>query len=770
MSSNSSQSSICPCGQFIHPSIIFNVAGLNQIAYRVGDYTTFREALLRALPGETSLTNTVNGQVVQIWRPGAKGDLAAQMMEWWAYLADILTFYNERTANQAYLRTASPPETVNRLVRLLGYRPRPGIGATGVLAALMNVTASFKLPQGFQIQSKAGPGQQPQIFELNEAMPITQPDSIPVDPPRIPGITIESGIVTVLLNGAISGIKTGDQLLILENGWAGSNADYAVGSVQGVTPGKDPRGNAYTQITLGQVTQGSDFAALGSPLSATKYRLLSSNQSTSLYQYSYPAYWISAFAVTNVPSSPGPPLTPDGTSFVDLQSVVRQIKSGDPLLFVDPTPGSTTGPQLVSVNGVTELIYYANNPYDPNTPPASTNGNPPPGIAILHTQVSFTPGLVSQFSTQTAVIRYAWQDLGQLIDQMATSLTLPPSPKAGSTQLGLSAAAGASFPTAVELENAFLEDSSGNGTEVAVAAGPDPAQDVILTIPPSGSPPVQQPASLTPPLRLLFNLLTVSRGQTVAGEVLGAGNAAVDGQDFTLQNSPVTYFQDTSGAARSGNGFSSTVQVWVNGIEWKEVPFLYGQSANAQVFITKEDEQGQTHVVFGAARPPTGATIVANYRYGSGADAPAAGTLTNILQPQPGLQAIRNPVAAGGGSDPDPPDKVRQLAPRSVLTFGRAISVDDFEAIALGAPGVTRVKAEVAFDPLAQRPRITVWVGDDSAAVTNAQVAISAAADPNRLPRVAQATQLGIMLSAQLVIDPSYKPAGVRKRRSNRPC
>ena len=59
------------------------------------------------------------------------------MVEWWAYLADILTFYNERIANEAYLGTAQLPESVNHLVQLLGYRPQPALGRKGQLAALL---------------------------------------------------------------------------------------------------------------------------------------------------------------------------------------------------------------------------------------------------------------------------------------------------------------------------------------------------------------------------------------------------------------------------------------------------------------------------------------------------------------------------------------------------------------------------------------------------------------------------------------------------------
>src|SRR6516162_4222085 len=98
MSCGTNTSAICPCGTVVHPIVIFNPPGLDAIAYRAGDYTAFRHALLQALNGERELTQPIDDRVQRIWRPDATGDLALQMMEWWAYLADVLTFYNERAA------------------------------------------------------------------------------------------------------------------------------------------------------------------------------------------------------------------------------------------------------------------------------------------------------------------------------------------------------------------------------------------------------------------------------------------------------------------------------------------------------------------------------------------------------------------------------------------------------------------------------------------------------------------------------------------------
>jgi hypothetical protein len=67
---------------------------------------------------------------------------------------------------------------------------------------------------------------------------------------------------------------------------------------------------------------------------------------------------------------------------------------------------------------------------------------------------------------------------------------------------------------------------------------------------------------------------------------------------------------------------------------------------------------------------------------------------------------------------------------------------------------VTRAKAAFAFDATEQRPRVKIWVGDNTAAVTAARSAIAAAADPNRPPAIELATQMVISLSLTLVLDP----------------
>ena len=648
---------ICPCGQFVFPSTITNPPGLDTIAYRLGDYTSFRHALLLPRAGETQLTRFDGNTVTQIWRPGAQGDLAVQMIEWWAYLADVLTFYNERVANQAYLRTADRPESVNRLVFLLGYRPRPGIGAIGTLAALATGPNAFTLPAGFQVQSKPGPGQQPQVFELESPVTITPPIGPPgtaaaqgtasVNPPPTSSSAPTGSIGKVVLAGTSSAVKVGDRVLILPSPPPGSASGFAVATVTAVTPEKDPLGNAITTIGLGNLTSNLNG-------DVSQFQLWRTNMSSQVWPY--PA------EDNSVIQSPSYQVLQ-----VNLVSIVRGLTIGDPIVFEFLGGSNPPPPQYGALLSSTEVVWYANpagyTPKDPSTiqsadpsvPPGNPPGTPPPtSIAIPHTEIKFgwtTSTPIDSMNTRpNYLIRYGWKLVGNLI---AVPMAKVPSSGNGngsttgangssaSSPVTLQSADDTSFPATLQ-QPVLVQDVNGNGATGVV----------------SGSTTVQLTApypSLVPPLQVLFNLLKVSRGKTVANEVLGSGNALVAGQDFVLQNAPVTYLQDP--ASISGDNYSSTVQVWVNGLEWSEMRSFYGQSPAAQVFVTYEDEQGNTHVLFGdgqnGARLPTGTNnVVATYRFGSGALLPTPGSLTVVLQPQPGLRAIVNPVALSGGSDP----------------------------------------------------------------------------------------------------------------------
>jgi hypothetical protein len=698
---------ICPCGTLVHPAVMSTPPDLSVIRYRAGDFLAFREALLRRLDGE---------QALRAWRPGANGDLGVQMLEWWAYVADVLTFYNERIANQDYLGTADLPESLHRLIRILGYRPRPGIGATGFVAAVVKRPKAITIAAGFPIQSKPAQGKQPQIFETDIAVQAAPELSIlPADPPG--DETIRS---SVLLNGTVAGIKAGEKLLLVKRGWDGAQADAVLVIVQSTAPEKDLRGNTNTRVTFTMAP------ALGGSPKASAFRLLRSGQSTGLWPY---------LANTVVVGGAHPSIA--------LASISRQIRAGDPIV-VD-VAGSA---QAVSVTSYTEAVWFTD-PLNADNPDKPKTGDTIP-IPIPHSIVGFTPALTVNAAGNIpgTVVRFDFRDVGELIATPAAQVSGP--------TVVLTAAPGAIFPASLKNKPAIVEDGNGDGVQ-AVASTDASGSTATLTGIPLTSPP------LIAPLSVLFNVLPVSRGQSVAQETLGSGDAGL-AQEFVLQKSPLTYV--ASSDSTSGEGYKSTLRVFVNGVAWQEAPSFFGQPSDAAIFVTREDESQKTHVQFGdgvnGARLPSGSgNVTAAYRYGSGVDLPDTSSLTVITKPLPNLSSIHNPVSPGGGADPDAPDRIRKLAPASVLTFGRAVSADDYEVITAQTPSVARARAYWSFDPASQRGLVTVYVGDTLDAVTAAKKALAGGADPNRPVLVLQAIPITARIIFSLRIDPRFQSAPV---------
>jgi hypothetical protein len=720
------QDPICPCDGEPSERTIDNPPARDRIAYRVGDFLSFRHALLSALtddppgpvPKETQLTD---------WRPTAEADLGVQMLEWWAYLADILTFYNERIANESYLRTATRPESLNRLIRTLGYRPRPGIAAHGDLAALVGGHRPVTLPRGFSVDSKPGPGESPQTFELDAETVVNPSGTVPADPPAL---AFSPDPASFLLAGTKSPLKAGSAVMLDARAPNFSPLLLVVGNVQTET-GTD--GGARTRVT---------FTAPAAPRCDLPARDLMMLQATQ----TMPASSIDPSAVS--------------ASTIHLAGLARDIHAGDFVLFTAPNRA-----QLCQIKSVTDVLWYANHKtglkpvsvqtaigtgksrpselilaeYGPADPPEP----PKVPIAIMHSVLTLVAPLANWPTTLGATtVGFGWRSVGELLDQPVDTYTGAPGT--------LIARVPAAFPDSGEA-SILIADAVGAGME-GLGSSVDGQTLAVAGLP--------QPATtLRTPLTVHFNLLSVSRGKTVPSEVLGSGDASVAGQAFVLKKSPLTYLA-------AGDGFTSTLQVWVNGRLWQEAASFYGQPADAEIYVTSEDEDAKTHVSFGdgvnGARLPTGVNnVTAVYRYGSGAKAPGAGALTVIGKPQPNLKSLVNPVAVGGGADPDPPDQIRRFAPRSVMTFGRAISGDDYQVIAAQAPGVTRTQAVWSFDADEQRSTVKIYVGDNRAAVAAAKVAIAATADPHRRVLIVSATPISITLSVHLLIDPIHQEPAV---------
>src|SRR5687767_15939623 len=82
------------------PLPIFNRPALSAVTYRTGDYAAFRQAMLQAIPDVDAELALLLGleedaSPLRRWTSRQSDDYGIALLELWAVLGDILTFYQE---------------------------------------------------------------------------------------------------------------------------------------------------------------------------------------------------------------------------------------------------------------------------------------------------------------------------------------------------------------------------------------------------------------------------------------------------------------------------------------------------------------------------------------------------------------------------------------------------------------------------------------------------------------------------------------------------
>ena len=102
-------------------------------------------------------------------------DLAISFIDAIATIGDVLTFYQERIANEIYLRTCIERKSLVELANTVGYSQSPGKAADVDLAftvedaQMTNKIEHVIIPRGTKVQSvPEGEGQMPQTFETSK--------------------------------------------------------------------------------------------------------------------------------------------------------------------------------------------------------------------------------------------------------------------------------------------------------------------------------------------------------------------------------------------------------------------------------------------------------------------------------------------------------------------------------------------------------------------------------------------------------------------------
>ncbi|MBC6480827.1 MAG: hypothetical protein GDA56_26675 [Hormoscilla sp. GM7CHS1pb] len=205
------------------PEEIYNPPGLEALSYRITRHDDSLRRMLALLHTQTSPPDQKDGP-----RPLAKlttshrNDPAIALLDGWATVMEVLTFYQERIANEGFVNTATERLSVLELSRTVGYELDPGVAASTHLAFTIeesdDVPEIVTVPEGVRVESVPIADEDPQIFEIIETLEMRGAWNILQ--PYFPSVTIPQEIgentVELKLSGTETELAEGDALLVVE--------------------------------------------------------------------------------------------------------------------------------------------------------------------------------------------------------------------------------------------------------------------------------------------------------------------------------------------------------------------------------------------------------------------------------------------------------------------------------------------------------------------------------------------------------------------------
>ncbi|HEU5003834.1 MAG TPA: putative baseplate assembly protein [Actinomycetota bacterium] len=706
------------------PAPIGNRPGLGALAYRSGTWAQFKASLLDALSTEPALAGL---------RTRSDDDFTIALLDGWSVVCDILTFYQERLANESYLRTATERLSVGELAKLIGYKLRPGLAASTNLAFTIDTPLALPpgpntpppggppavlVDAGTRAQSVPDPGAQPATFET--AMPINARsawNAIRLRATRPAAAVADNASADVRLQGLLSTVKAGDMLLVVAGGSSrlqrvaavgqdtGSQTTlvaFEAGQAQAVQPLPTAPGSAAAGSRLGDAfvrgaVQGrlwqdqgdlTAFAlAQGWSLDALEGRINAlrmppggtapiSTAPVRVFALGTDAaifgHNAPNHATINLPS----PAPPDWEGY----TLATIPAPGLPWVDLDTTYPVVVGDRVVLVDGsATAALTVA-------------------GVSVLSRAAYLLSGkltsirLAGSFPASSFHLRTT-RILVQTAEYPVAEVVLDPVQEPGGLMLDgayLSLAVG----QAVAVTGVRADRTGETTSEVATITGLSLVDGyTVLALSPNLAGTYLR-ASVT----INANVAPATHGESVT-ELLGSGDGSRAFQRFALKSTPLTYVSDTS-----PSGAASTLVVRVDGVAWSEVPWLYGSGPTDRVYTVLTGADGATWVRFGdgvtGARPGTGkGNIQATYRRGIGtAGLVRAGQISVPLSRPLGLKAVVNPVASSGGADPETIDQARGNAPITVKALGRIVSLEDAADFAAASAGIAKARADLIWD------------------------------------------------------------------------
>ena len=218
LSSSYLEELICQAASTGFPVEIYNRPGLPAILYRCGTHSQFKHFMLSRLSaGNRAALNALTTR--------ADDDFTIALLDALAVMSDALTFYQERIAQESYLRTATERFSITHMARFVGYKPKTGLAAATCLAFTLDSSPgspqTVNIPERTQAQSipkeqdKLQQDKLPQTFETTE--PLTaRVEWNELRPRMTTSQTVSLSSGEVFLQRANLNLQTGDVLLFID--------------------------------------------------------------------------------------------------------------------------------------------------------------------------------------------------------------------------------------------------------------------------------------------------------------------------------------------------------------------------------------------------------------------------------------------------------------------------------------------------------------------------------------------------------------------------
>lgn len=206
-----------------------------------------------------------------------------------------------------------------------------------------------------------------------------------------------------------------------------------------------------------------------------------------------------------------------------------------------------------------------------------------------------------------------------------------------------------------------------------------------------------------------------------------------------------------------------SVRVRVADNNWEETRFFIDSVPDSKHFQVETDGLDVTWIIFGdgihRAIPPAGEIITVEYLETLGSEGNIGRELVRkIVSPiyHNGTRldlTVTNPVASTGGSDRESLEHAKLQAPAELRSLWKAVTKDDYKALAEGFPGVAKAQ---------------VLDANDCANIRYYQVNMAVAPDGGGLPSPTLKSELADFIESRKVItievnlfDPSYRPVPI---------